>query len=607
VSLRGRLLLIFGGIVAITVALVSYAVSVGARRVFERLDAERTLAINGQFKKEFQLQGETLSERARAIAGSQQIQSMAVALSNANGDPASYLRLASSLASDQLDYLDILSTDGSIISSAEWPARFGVREPWITDVPNWNEQPPFLRYEEMPQGRELALLSVRQTVVEGKFYVVAGRRIDSKFLGSLVLPKGTTLLLWQPNGSPAGELQDSSGTVEMPVELKPLLEQACSENAEITRRLRLNGTPEGVVVAHTIPLVGRDSAQPLAILVIASSRRELSDLQSRIRTISLLVAFGGILLSIVASGWWANRISRPIAELSSAAQDVAAGDWERKVPAGSLNKNDEIARMISSFNQMTDELLRQRDRALQAERVAAWRELARRLAHELKNPLFPLQITIENLMKAHEQNSPEFDEIFAESTATLLAELNSLKKIVGRFSDFSKMPAPQLQDVNLNDLLGEVTRLFAAQLTTTRNPIKLETNFTAANTTIEGDPDLLRRAFENLVVNAIDAMPNGGSLRLTTSTTNRGVKVEIADSGTGLTQEEVARLFTPYYTTKQHGTGLGLAVVQSVLSDHGARISVLSRPGKGTTFVVEFQSGSAAQSVTSIGVGKVQA
>jgi two-component system, NtrC family, nitrogen regulation sensor histidine kinase NtrY len=607
VSLRGRLLLIFGGIVAITVALVSYAVSVGARRVFERLDAERTLAINGQFKKEFQLQGETLSERARAIAGSQQIQSMAVALSNANGDPASYLRLASSLASDQLDYLDILSTDGSIISSAEWPARFGVREPWITDVPNWNEQPPFLRYEEMPQGRELALLSVRQTVVEGKFYVVAGRRIDSKFLGSLVLPKGTTLLLWQPNGSPAGELQDSSGTVEMPVELKPLLEQACSENAEITRRLRLNGTPEGVVVAHTIPLVGRDSAQPLAILVIASSRRELSDLQSRIRTISLLVAFGGILLSIVASGWWANRISRPIAELSSAAQDVAAGDWERKVPAGSLNKNDEIARMISSFNQMTDELLRQRDRALQAERVAAWRELARRLAHELKNPLFPLQITIENLMKAHEQNSPEFDEIFAESTATLLAELNSLKKIVGRFSDFSKMPAPQLQDVNLNDLLGEVTRLFAAQLTTTRNPIKLETNFTAANTTIEGDPDLLRRAFENLVVNAIDAMPNGGSLRLTTSTTNRGVKVEIADSGAGLTQEEVARLFTPYYTTKQHGTGLGLAVVQSVLSDHGARISVLSRPGKGTTFVVEFQSGSAAQSVTSIGVGKVQA
>ena len=92
-----------------------------------------------------------------------------------------------------------------------------------------------------------------------------------------------------------------------------------------------------------------------------------------------------------------------------------------------------------------------------------------------------------------------------------------------------------------------------------------------------------------------------------TSATDRALKVEIADSGSGLTQEAVARLFTPYYTTKQHGTGLGLAIVQSVLSDHGARISVSSRPGKGTSFVVEFQSSSATQSITSIGAGKVQA
>src|SRR5262249_56476136 len=101
-----------------------------------------------------------------------------------------------------------------------------------------------------------------------------------------------------------------------------------------------------------------------------------------------------------------------------AAQDVAAGNWERKVDAASNNNKDEVLQLVISFNQMTDELLRQRDRALQAERVAAWRELARRLAHELKNPMFPLQITIENLMKARQQNSPEFEEIFGESTST---------------------------------------------------------------------------------------------------------------------------------------------------------------------------------------------
>jgi nitrogen fixation/metabolism regulation signal transduction histidine kinase len=277
------------------------------------------------------------------------------------------------------------------------------------------------------------------------------------------------------------------------------------------------------------------------------------------------------------------------------------------VSVGSLDERDETARLIASFNQMTDELLRQRDRALQAERVAAWRELARRLAHELQNPLFPLQITIENLVKAREQNSPEFDEIFAESTTTLLAELNSLKKIVGRFSDFSKMPAPQLQEVNLNRLLEEIARLFAPQLTAANDAIKLETSFTASNPTITGDPDLLRRAFENLVVNAIDAMPKGGSLRMSSSTTDRAIRVEISDTGAGLTEEESKKLFTPYYTTKQHGTGLGLAIVQSILSDHGARISVLSPPGKGTTFAVEFQSRFATHSVSSIGAGKVEA
>ena len=239
--------------------------------------------------------------------------------------------------------------------------------------------------------------------------------------------------------------------------------------------------------------------------------------------------------------------------------------------------------------------------------MAAWRELARRLAHELKNPLFPLQLTIENLIKARQQNSPEFNEIFSESTTTLLAELSNLKKIVGRFSDFSKMPAPQLQDVNVNHLLEEIVRLFAPQLASATRPIKLETNFTTANTTIAGDPDLLRRAFENLVLNAIEAMPGGGTLRLSTSTSHGALTAEIADSGPGISEEESSLLFTPYYTTKQHGTGLGLAIVQSVLSDHGARITVSSRPGTGTTFIMEFQRRPATQFLGSAFAGKVQA
>ena len=596
-NLRTRLLLVFGGIVVVAVALVSFAVSVGARRAFGQLDDQRTGAIEQQFQREFDVEGKALAARADAIARSGQVCGMALALS-ASGDTAPYLNLSRSLASEQqLEFLEILAQEGTIISSAQWPARFGLREPWVLGVPEWDKQPAFLRYEETPQGNELALVSVRESNsdkcrlngIDRKFYVVTGRRLDSNFLANLILPEGTRLLLWQqPPGSP-GQLLTASGTTqEIPPDLKPFIEQVRDRGTKLSRSVRLDDSGE-IFSARTIPLLDQGSSRPLALLIVASSRHALIELRGQIRKIGLLVALAGILLSIVASAWSATQISRPIEELSSAARDVTAGNWDRKVYLESSDQKDEVVQLVASFNRMTDELLRQRDRAIQAERVAAWRELARRLAHELKNPLFPLQITIENLMKARQQNSPEFDEIFAESTSTLLAELSNLKKIVGRFSDFSKMPAPNLQNVGVNRLLEDVARLFAPQLSSAANPITLATKFASGDATVAGDPDLLRRAFENLVLNAIDAMPGGGTLRMVTSASDETLTVEISDTGSGLTEEEARRLFTPYYTTKQHGTGLGLAIVQSVISDHGARISVVSRPGQGTTFRMEFQ------------------
>ena len=605
-SLRARLLLIFGAIVVVAVALVSYGVSVGARKAFQDLDKERTLAIIGQFDREFRLQGEALAIRTSAIARSEQVRNMALAL-RTGADPAPYLNLAPSLASEQqLDFLEFLTQDERIISSAQWPARFGLREPWITEVEAWNQEPAFLQYEETPQGTQLAQLTVRElTEGDRKFYIVAGRRIDSNFLGSLVLPEGTKLLLWRQTSNGTGELESASGPIAMPAELRPLLDRVWNGKEEYGRRVRLNDSSEEAFVISTEKLLDRDFKRTLAIAVVASSRHELAQLQSQIRKVGFWVALAGILLSIGVSRWWAARVSRPIEELSLAAQDVTAGNWERKVYAEPLGNQDEVAKLIASFNQMTDELLRQRDRAVQAERVAAWRELARRLAHELKNPLFPLQITVENLMKARQQNSADFNEVFAESTATLLAELANLKKIIGRFSDFSKMPSPHLQNVDVNRILEDVARLFAPQLGSPARKIELQTALATRDTTIAGDPDLLRRAFENLLLNAIDAMPDGGTLRVATSAQDNGVVVEISDTGPGLTSEETSRLFTPYYTTKQHGTGLGLAIVQSVVSDHGARISVISHPGKGTAFRIEFQRKPAVQPVESVLAGKV--
>jgi two-component system nitrogen regulation sensor histidine kinase NtrY len=285
------------------------------------------------------------------------------------------------------------------------------------------------------------------------------------------------------------------------------------------------------------------------------------------------------------SGWASARVTRPVEQLARAARQVASGNWNTQV---AVSSSDELGELAESFNRMTRELLSQREHLVQAERVAAWRELARRLAHELKNPLFPLQLTVENLLRARQQSPQQFEEIFQESSSTLLAEIANLKAIIARFSEFSRMPQPQFQQIQLNDVVQKVGRLFLAQLRAPeRAPIECKLEFAEPMEAIAADPDLLHRAISNLVLNAMDAMPHGGTLTLRTRQQGELSYVEVSDTGTGLTAEECERLFTPYYTSKPHGTGLGLAIVQSVISDHGGRISVRSESGSGTTFVIE--------------------
>ena len=164
----------------------------------------------------------------------------------------------------------------------------------------------------------------------------------------------------------------------------------------------------------------------------------------------------------------------------------------------------------------------------------------------------------------------------------MLAELGHLKTIIGRFSDFAKMPAPQLEPVDVNQVAREVMQLFDAQLRAPgQPPVEIKLQLDADPGEVPADPDQLRRALRNLVLNALDAMPQGGTLTVRTSRHDNKVALEVSDTGEGLTPEECDRLFTPYYTTKQHGTGLGLAIVQSVVSDHKGTITVHSEPGKG--------------------------
>jgi signal transduction histidine kinase len=594
-TFRRKLLVVFALTVFLSVAAVAGLVLVLTRNAFEKTEDQRTAALITQFQREFSRRGEDVARQVEAIAASDPVSRMATALNGTSADSAEYFELAKSMAeSHQLDFLEFLDAHGTIISSAQWPAKFGYPETAFASLSASSGQSAFLKREELQDSNTLGLFAVRVSGnSERPIYVVGGRRLDKKFLSALDLPADMRVLLYQNRSdhfSPDSLLDPSAASgaeAARPAEkFAALIESVRLHNQEMTAIVSWSSDPADDEVFHAIPLRGAGQDHSLlAILLVGNSRRSYVELKRRIRASALLIGGGGIFLAILLSSWAAAKVTRPVEELARASQDVAAGNWDTRVQ---VHGSDEIAQLAESFNRMTAELAAQKERLVQTERVAAWRELARRLAHELKNPLFPLQLTVENLLRARAQSPEQFDEVFRESSTTLLAEIANLKTIISRFSEFSKMPRPRLQPVQLNEILRGVVKLFQAQLQAPGRPsiaVKLELDERVG--TIAADPDLLHRALSNLVLNAMDAMPEGGTLTLRSKRDDAKVTIEIADTGSGLTREECERIFTPYYTSKQHGTGLGLAIVQSVVSDHGGRIGVQSEPGRGTTFVIE--------------------
>jgi signal transduction histidine kinase len=589
-SFRTKLFLVFMITVLGSVSIVAYGVTRYTRSAFEEMDTQRTEAIVAQFKKEYAQRGDETAQQVKNIADADITLRVAIDLARPSADQSLYVHDATGAAQDhQMDFVELVGWDGTVISSAQYPARVGHKEDWVTATKDWNATPAFLKREDLADGAALSLTTVRS--VSGgndkSLYIVGGRRLDQNFLSTLVLPSGMRAFLYvnlDPAFSPAALLAGVKDGVEQPERLQSIIDQIRRQPQTLVQTINWNSDATSAETFHAMPLMGRNN-ELLGVLLVGSSRKELVLLRNRIVMTSAAVAAGALLIGLLVSLWVAARITRPVRELAEGAREVAAGRWETRIDVRGL---DEIGQLGIAFNDMTRTLASQRDRLLQTERVAAWRELARRLAHELRNPLFPLQITVENLQRAKQLDAKQFLEVFNESTATLKVELANLNAIVGRFSDFSKMQAPAFTRMDVNEALRNIIRLFEPQFNVVGKPnIAAEYFLTEPLPEIDADPVLLHRAFQNLVLNALDVMPAGGTLTLRTSERGPNVLIEISDSGAGLTPEECARLFTPYYTTKQQGTGLGLAIVQSIVSDHHGTISVSSEEGHGTTFRIE--------------------
>src|SRR5438874_988542 len=587
-SFRTKLLLVVLLTIFASVSVVAYAVTYYTRSSFEAMDTQRTEALVAQFKKEFAQRGEEIARQVENIANAEITLRTALDAARPNADLSIYVHDANGAAQDHgLDFVELVNYDAMLISSAQYPSRVGYKNEWVTEKSDWSDSLAFLKKEELPTEVQLSLCSVRtQPNAPKPFYIIGGRRLDKNFLASLVLPTGMRALIYtnlDPSFAAASLLGDKIDA-DQAERFAPLVEQLQKQPQPVVRTIEWTRDPADAETFHAIPLTGRNN-ELLGIFFVGSSRRELVLLTREILKSAAAVAAAAVFVGLLVSFWISARITKPVEELAEGAREVATGRWDTRID---VRGGDEVGQLAIAFNDMTRTLASQKERLLQTERVAAWRELARRLAHELRNPLFPMQITVENLQKARRLDAKQFLEVFNESTATLKAELANLNTIVSRFSDFSKMPAPKFVRVNVNEVLRNAVRLFEPQFNAVGKPtITQEPFLTEPLPEIDADPDLLHRAFQNLVLNAMDAMPAGGMLTLRTAEHDGNVRIEVADTGKGLTPEECSRLFTPYYTTKQMGTGLALAIIQSVVSDHHGSISVTSEEGRGTTFRID--------------------
>lgn len=282
----------------------------------------------------------------------------------------------------------------------------------------------------------------------------------------------------------------------------------------------------------------------------------------------------------------AYRISNPILKLQKATEQLSKGIIDIEVRS---NTKDEIGDLVKSFNRMVKELKRTQAELKKAERETAWRDIARQVAHEIKNPLTPMKLAMQHMFKSYTSGSDNFEAIIKSTNKMIIDQVETLNKIATEFSNFAKMPGRNYELLNLDDLLKDVVNLL-----NTHNNIELQLE-RAGSHKITGDKDEVKRAILNIVKNSLQAIDEkttgskNGKVIISTHNKSGFCHLVVKDNGKGMDEQVMTKLFEPYFSTKSSGMGLGLVITKKILDDMKAKINVSSKPGEGTEIEIVFK------------------
>ena len=309
-------------------------------------------------------------------------------------------------------------------------------------------------------------------------------------------------------------------------------------------------------------------------------RSEESEEQAARRNALLLGTYAAVLFLVVAIATaFASRIAAPVQKLTEATRRVARGELDVHVPFAGAE--GEISELIRAFDQMTHDLRRSREDLVRYERELAWKEMAKQVAHEIKNPLTPMRLSIQHLRRTYQDGAGQFGEILDSVTKTVIEQIDTLSRIASEFSHFARMPRRNLDRLDLGRVIDEAARLFS-QETSIVFDIQMQNGIPQ----VIADREELRRAFINIIRNGIQAMDGTGSILIRGSSEGGGVAVGVTDFGKGVPADMIDKLFMPNFSTKTDGMGLGLAIVKKTVEDLHGTVTLKSQEGKGTTVVV---------------------
>ena len=566
-TLRAKLTIAFALFAAAPLVAALWPVS---RTLSEALDAEygarldqAARAVEGEYRRV----AADAAAAAREAARSAEVDALTRDRELPGFDPAEAAgRAAAWMQARGLDALAVSDEQGVVLSSGHLPGRAGDADPDLRALfaaaPAGKPLPrPVAR--ATPEGVEVELAAVAWEPVPGAeppLRVTAGIALGPRFAERLAALTGGDVEVRAPDAS------------------RPLARAAPRGRAS-----DLAGRIIGATRARTREIPIPSAAARLASIEVTLPASGLARAQAT-ATLALLAALVAAAVSATLVGHLlARRVTRPLEALREGALRVSAGELATRVETQAAG---EVKVLVDAFNQMTADLAATTARAAAAERIAAWREVARRLAHEVKNPLTPVAMSVETLRDAWTRRRPDFGEIFDEGTRAIGEEVRRLARIVDEFGRFARLPAPDPHPVSVEDLVGGVLALYPEEQGGARVVREIEPGLPLVHV----DRDQLLQVLHNLVRNGLEAVRGRGTVRVQAKREAGGVAISVSDDGPGIRGEDLSRVFEPYFTTKDGGTGLGLAVARRIVEEHGGTIDVASAPGEGATFTVRLSS-----------------